>query len=166
MADRIYLDHHASAPLVTAEADEVQARIDDAPFDECINENVFLLSGDETVRLRGIQREDALVEKDHVLEGRRQLEVQTGAGDNFLDFTEGKHHGVLTLIDDEKHRRSQAQRNKEAKKNGGESVHGWLSSATRSATGIAFATAQAVTRHGRRHGGILTSGLLRRIRRR
>ena len=88
------------ATLVATEADEVKTRIGDAPLHEGIDEDVFFLCRDETIRLGCVKREDALVEENHVLERRWQLEVQTGFLDDLLDLTQREHDGELPLIDD------------------------------------------------------------------
>jgi hypothetical protein len=109
--------------LVAAEADVVQARLDDAPLDEGVDQDVLLLGRDEAVGIRRVQRQDALVEVDHVLERRRQLEVQARLGDDFTHFAEGEDDREAALVDHEHGRRQQHQGNEARHENGYEAVH-------------------------------------------
>ena len=94
------------ARFLTGNRDVVKLRIDDAPLDEGIDEDVFLFRGDEALGLGRIERQDALVEIAHVLD-HRPLEVETGFGDDLANLTQLEDDGMLTLIDGEDHRPEQ-----------------------------------------------------------
>ena len=91
------------ATLVATEADEVKTRIGDAPLHEGIDEDVFFLCRDETIRLGCVKREDALVEENHVLKRRRQFEIQARLCDDTLDLPKRIHHPKLTLVNHKQH---------------------------------------------------------------
>ena len=73
--DRLHQTRY-SAHFIAADADVILLYIDDAPFDEGIHHHVFLFRRDETLRLPGIQRQDARIKEAHVLH-QRHLEIQT-----------------------------------------------------------------------------------------
>ena len=74
--------------------------IDDAPLDKRINENVLFLRGDETFRIRRIERQDAFVEIAHIL-NHRPLEIEPGFADNFAHLTQLEDDCILALVDRE-----------------------------------------------------------------
>ena len=82
-----------------------ELRIDDTPLDEGIDQNVLFLRGDETLGFVVVHGQDATIKIAHVL-NHRPLEIQTGLGNHFLDFTQLKDDGELALIDG-KHRQTQ-----------------------------------------------------------
>ena len=47
--------------LIATETDEIQSWIDNAPFNKCINQNIFLFGGDEAIWLGGIESQDSLI---------------------------------------------------------------------------------------------------------
>src|SRR4030095_3095094 len=59
----------------------------------------------------------------HVLERRRQLEVQARLGDHFLDLTQRVDHAELALVDDEEHRAEQCQGHQGRGDDKSDSVH-------------------------------------------
>jgi hypothetical protein len=81
-------------------ADEL-ARLGDAPLDQPVDDQALLLGREDGAGLGAVQRLDALVQEHHVLERRRQLELEAGLGDDFLDLTQRVDHGHLALVDDE-----------------------------------------------------------------
>ena len=90
-------------------ADEL-ARIGDAPLDQPVDDQALLLGREDRPGLRAVQGLDAAVEEHHVLERRRQLELQPGLLDDFLDLAQRVDHGDLALVDDEQRRGQQHQR--------------------------------------------------------
>src|SRR5690606_21802518 len=90
------------------------------------------LGRDETVGFRRIQGKDALVEENHVLERRWQLEMQARLVDDFLDLTQGEDNGVLALIDYEQGRAQQHQRDQDGDRIRNEAAH-YLTSLSRAA---------------------------------
>jgi hypothetical protein len=74
-------------------ADEL-ARLGDAPLHQPVDDQALLLGGEDGAGLGAVQRLDALVQEDHVLERRRQLELQARLGDDFLDLAQGVDHAT------------------------------------------------------------------------
>ena len=62
------------------------ARIVDAPLHEPVDDQALLLGREDRPRLGAVERLDATVEEDDVLERRRQLELQAGLLNDFLDL--------------------------------------------------------------------------------
>src|SRR6267378_5741201 len=89
------------ACFVTLDADVVLPHVLDAPLDEGVDQDVFLLRGDEALGVGRIQRQDPLVEIAHVLD-QRELEIQAWRVDQILDLTELEHDGALALVHGER----------------------------------------------------------------
>src|SRR6266853_1986712 len=90
-----------SALLVALDADVVLLHVLDAPHDEGVDQDVFLLRGDEALGVGCIQRQDSFVEIAHVLD-QRNLEIQARLVDQILDLPELEHDGPLALIHGER----------------------------------------------------------------
>src|SRR5256885_16705683 len=87
--------------LVPLDADVVLAHVLYAPLDERVDQDVFLLRGDEALGVGRIQCQDPLVEIAHVLD-QRNLEVQARFVDQVLDLPELEHDGPLALVHGER----------------------------------------------------------------
>jgi hypothetical protein len=84
--------------LVAPHRDVVLAYVVDAPLDEGIDQNGFLLGRQKALRIDGLQRQDAAIEEADVLD-QRPLEIEAGFPDDFLDFAQLEEERVLALID-------------------------------------------------------------------
>jgi hypothetical protein len=81
----------------------VSLGIGDAPAHVPVDHHTLLLQRQHRLRIRTVERQQALVDVRNVLERRRQLEVQPGFGNDMLDLTQRVNHAVLALIDNKHH---------------------------------------------------------------
>ena len=96
----------------------VKLRIDNSPFDERIDQNVFLFRSDVALRFGAIERQYALIKIPDVL-NKRPLEIETGFVNLFANFSQLEDNRELALID-RKNRRSQYSNNR--RQNGGRKI--------------------------------------------
>ena len=100
----------AAAVGVAADGDHVLARIHDAPFHERVDEQVLLFRRQEALAVGRVERLQAFIQEDDVLERRRRLDVQARFLDDLAQFAECVHDGVTVLVDDEHGRRHERHR--------------------------------------------------------
>ena len=95
--------------FIATETDEIKFRLNDAPLHKRIDQNIHFLGCDETVCFGRFQRQNLLVQKQHILERRRQFHMQPRFIDHLLDFAQCKHDRILSLINDKQGRRHNHQ---------------------------------------------------------
>jgi hypothetical protein len=96
----------------------------DAPAHIPVDHHALLFRREHGLGVGAVQREQALVDVRHVLERRRQLEVQPRLGDDFLDLAQRVHHAELALVHHKQHRAGSASSHQQRRSDKTNSVHG------------------------------------------
>ncbi|MCY1539053.1 hypothetical protein D9M68_746220 [compost metagenome] len=139
--------------LVAARRDVVLAGVRNTPLDVGIDQQVLLFGSLDAFGFVGFDGQNALVERHHILERRRGLEVQAGFTDGLAHFTQREHEGVVALAHDEDAGRKGGQHDEQADQDRHETLHDQDSSglARRTVAGQRVAIA-AAGRLGHRRG--------------
>ena len=97
--------------------------IADAPAHVPVNDHPLFLCRQGGFRVGALQRQQALVDVRHILERRRQLEVEAGLGDHFLDLSQRIDDAELPLVHHEEHGAEKGQGHQGRRDHESDSVH-------------------------------------------